>query len=90
MIFFHYFQAYNQLPKWVPQVTKHPVYFSDYVRKSANSQKSALNFKLLLKLPLQTSPSRVVVIYPSFPATPLHLYAKQQPKPRPINSLPLT
>ena len=26
MTFFHYFLAYNQLPKWLPQLTKHPVF----------------------------------------------------------------
>ena len=26
MTFSRYFQAYNQLPKWVPQVTKRPAY----------------------------------------------------------------
>ena len=27
--FFHYFWTYSQLPKWVPQVTKHPIYISE-------------------------------------------------------------
>ena len=31
MTFFHYFQAYNQLPKWIPQVTKHSVYIYIYI-----------------------------------------------------------
>ena len=38
MTVFHYFQTYNQLPKWVPQVTKHPVRTYLWIHISMDAQ----------------------------------------------------